>query len=246
VILNTIKFSSVSASVRSLTTGLRRITTIDFLRLFFAAAISLVIWIMLVSRGHPGSYFSTRCIDYRQKDLNRQLNDRIVDYSAEAKLKGVSTSRNNKEFRNKISAGSLVKVRSGAMYIVERMTYSYPAVTADSKILLDEIARRFSIKTSRKGLYGAKFYITSMTRKTDDLKNLRRYNSNSSENSPHLYGNAFDISYKRFSVRKLVLTNCDMKFLKDALAEVIWQLREENKCWATYERMQNCFHVVAR
>jgi hypothetical protein len=74
----------------------------------------------------------------------------------------------------------------------------------------------------------------------------RRYNSNSSENSPHLYGNTFDISYKRFIVRKLFLTNCDHKYLKEALAEVIWQLRNEKRCWATYERMQNCFHVVAR
>jgi hypothetical protein len=69
---------------------------------------------------------------------------------------------------------------------------------------------------------------------------------NASANSPHLYGNAFDISYKRFIVRKWSLTNCDKKFLKEALAEVIWQLREENRCWATYEKMQNCYHVVSR
>ena len=85
-----------------------------------------------------------------------------------------------------------------------------------------------------------------MTRKTENVKSLRSNNKNSSENSPHLYGNAFDITYKRFIVRKWILTNCDRKYLKDALGEVIWQLREEKKCFATYERMQNCFHVVAR
>ena len=37
------------------------------------------------------------------------------------------------------------------MYIVDRMTFSYPAVTEDSKMLLDEIARRFREKTSKKG-----------------------------------------------------------------------------------------------
>ena len=196
--------------------------------------------------GHPVSYFSTRCLDYRQKDFSRRLNDRIVDYSAAAKQRGISPCRNDKELKQKISEGKLVRVKSGRMYIVDRMTYSYPAVTGDSKILLDEIARRFREKTSQKGLKGSRFYITSMTRRPDNLKSLRRYNSNSSANSPHLYGNAFDISYKRFSVRKMVLTNCDKKFLKEALAEVIWQLRDEKKCWATYERMQNCFHVVSR
>ncbi len=33
---------------------------------------------------------------------------------------------------------------------------------------------------------------------------------------------------------------------KEALAEVIWDLREEGKCWATYEVKQSCFHVVSR
>ena len=126
------------------------------------------------------------------------------------------------------------------------MTFSYPYVTKDSKILLDEIARRFSEKSSQKGLKGVRFYMTSMTRKTENIRSLRRYNGNASANSPHLYGNAFDISYKRFIARKWVLTNCDKKFLKEALAEVIWQLREENKCWATYEKVQNCYHIVSR
>ena len=216
------------------------------LKISLAVVISLSLLVIIESSGHPGSYFSTRCLDYRQKDFSRKLNDRIVDYSVSAKQKGTSPSRNEKELKQKISEGSLVRVKSGRMYIVDRMNFSFPAVTGESKILLDEIARRFREKTSQKGLYGSRFYITSMTRKTDNLKSLRRYNRNTSVNSPHLYGNAFDISYKRFSVRKMFLTNCDMKYLKESLAEVIWQMREEQQCWATYERMQNCFHIVAR
>jgi hypothetical protein len=216
------------------------------LKISFAIVVSLSLLLFVESRGHPLNYFNRRCLDYRQKDFSRLLNDRIVDYSSEAKQKGIGPCRNNAELNRKISDGVLVRVKSGSLYIVDRMSYSYPAVTGDSKILLDEIARRFSEKTSEKGLPGSRFYITSMTRRPDFLKSLRRFNRNSSENSPHLYGNAFDISYKRFSVRKLFLTNCDKKFLKEALAEVIWQLRDEKRCWATYERMQNCFHVVSR
>jgi len=197
-------------------------------------------------RTHLFSYFSTRCLDYRQKDFSRKLNDRIVDYSDRAKLKGINASKDEKELRKRISEGKLVKVRSCNSYVVEKMTYSYPFVTKDSKILLEEIARRLREKTSQKGLKGVRLIVTSMTRKTENIKSLRRNNQNASANSPHLYGNAFDISYKRFIVRKWILTNCDDKFLKEALAEVIWQLREEKKCWATYERGQNCFHVVCR
>jgi hypothetical protein len=192
------------------------------------------------------AYFSTRCLDYRQKDFDRKLNDRIVDYSAAAKLNGINICKDESELKRRISEGKLVKVTSGNCYVVEKMKFSYPFVTGDSKILLDEIARRFREKSSQKGLNGVKFFITSMTRKTDNVKTLRRYNGNASANSPHLYGNAFDISYKRFIARKWVLTNCDKKYLKEALAEVIWQLRSENKCWATYEKIQNCYHVVSR
>jgi hypothetical protein len=119
-------------------------------------------------------------------------------------------------------------------------------LTGGSKELLDEISRRYREKTSLKGLKRAKFIVTSMTRKKDYLRKLLRNNSNASVNSPHLYGNAFDITYIRFEAHKLTLTNCDKKFMKEALAEVIWQLRKEKRCWATYETSQNCFHVVCR
>lgn len=197
-------------------------------------------------RSHLFLYFSSRCLDYKQKDYRRNLNDRIIDYSEAAKLKGTTASKNEVELRKKISDGRLVKVRSTNKYLVERMTYSFPAVTRETKMLLDEIGRRFRDKTSEKGLMEARFIVTSMTRKTESLKSLRRANQNASENSPHLYGNAFDISYKRFIVRKWVLTSCDTKFLKDALGEVLWQLKQEGKCWATYEKGQSCFHVVLR
>jgi Family of unknown function (DUF5715) len=217
------------------------------LRLGFLLKIFSVVFFVFILVWHSRlAYFSTRCLDYKQKDFSRKLNDKIVDYSVEAKLKGIKACKDASDLKRRISEGKLVKVKSGNRYIVEKMTFSYPCVTEDSKILLDEIARRFSEKSSKKGLKGVRFFITSMTRKAESVKSLRRYNMNASANSPHLYGNAFDISYKRFIVRKWVLTNCDKKFLKEALAEVIWQLREENKCWATYEKVQNCYHVVSR
>jgi hypothetical protein len=223
-----------------------RINTGTIVKITIAIAISLAVLIMIESRGHPFRYFSTSCRDYDQKDFSRRLNDRLADYQDDARRSGVSPSGSDDEFSEKLSDGKLVRIRSCNLYVVDRMLFSYPAVTDQGKELLDEIAKEFQEKCSRQGLPGARFYITSMTRKTDDLRNLRRLNSNSSANSPHLYGNAFDISYKRFSVHKLFLTGCDKKFLKEALAEIISRQKDGNKCWATYERMQNCFHVVAR
>ncbi|MCU0363650.1 MAG: DUF5715 family protein [Bacteroidales bacterium] len=192
------------------------------------------------------SYFSTRCIDYRQAGYSKKLNDRLADYGEAAKRSGIIPCKNEKDLRQRIRSGSLVKVKSSRRYTVDKLSHSHPYVTEDTRELIDEIGRRFREKTSEKGLRGSKFIITSMTRKTDGLKSLRKANMNASENSPHLYGNAFDITYKRILADKMVLTNCDKGFLKEALAEVIWELRAEKKCWATYERGQACFHVVAR
>jgi hypothetical protein len=218
------------------------------LKTFSVVVILISLCFLIRKKGKKplSTFFSTRCLDYKQKDFSRKLNDKIVDYSAAAKLKGINVCKDENELKSRISEGLLVNVYSGSSYVVEKMKFSYPCVTRDSKVLLDEIARRFREKSSQKGLNGVKFYITSMTRKTDNVKSLRKYNGNASANSPHLYGNAFDISYKRFIARKWILTNCDKKFLKEALAEVIWQLRAEDRCWATYEKVQNCYHVVSR
>ena len=227
----------------------RRSFLIAFIKkgsLFFLILISLNLIFNKSYRRDFFSYFSTRCIDYRQRDFSRKLNDRLVDYSAAARHSGVAPSKTVAEIRTKVRQGKLVKVRSGRRYLVDKLNYSHPYVTRDTRELIDEIAKRFREKTSSKGLKGSQFIITSMTRKTESLKSLRKYNMNASENSPHLYGNAFDITYKRILARKMILTNCDKSFLKEALAEVIWELRAEKKCWATYERGQACFHVVAR
>lgn len=222
---------------------------------FLIVKICILLFIIILSgylvipgnnSGHLKTFFSTSCIDYKQGVFSRKLTDRITEYSDQAKLKGIKECRNESEIRKRISDGELFRIRSNGRYIIEPMSYSYPCLTKESKTLLDEIGKRFREKTAQTGLSRARFIVTSMTRTTDKMKGLRRNNQNVSVNSPHLNGNSFDISYIRFSCRKLYLTSCDKRYMKEAIAQVIWELREENKCWATYERAQSCFHVVSR
>lgn len=191
------------------------------------------------------AYFSTKCRN-KQQVFSKKLNDRIVDYSSMARLTGIETCSDLSDIRKRVSSGQLSKVRSTRYYDIEDMTHSYPYLTRGSEKLLDEIGRRFRDKIEKEGLKGSRFVVTSMTRTTEKINRLRRTNGNASDNSPHLNGNAFDISYARFSFFKFRVTDCDKWYMKEALAEVIWQLRQEKKCWATYERQQGCFHVVAR
>ncbi len=191
------------------------------------------------------NFFSSKCRNYQQV-YSKRLNDRIVDYSDKARSKGIEKCADAGDIRNRISARQLRKVSTGRYYRIENMTHSYPFLTSDSKKLLDEIGKRFREKTAKEGFPGSRFVITSMTRTSKNIAALGKANINASADSPHLYGNAFDISYARFLFRKFRVTDCDKWYMKEALAEVIYELKQEKKCWATYERQQGCFHVVSR
>ena len=215
-------------------------------RLFILIVFSLCfIFIPKPHRAAMVSFFSTECRNYQQV-YSRKLNDRITDYTYQARLTGIETCSDGKEISKRMLSGKLVRVSGSSRYKVENMSHSYPCLTRESRQLLDEIGKRFRKKVRRDGLMGSRFIVTSMTRTTEKIKGLGKTNINVSDNSPHLNGNAFDISYARFSFRKLHVTECDEWYLKEALAEVIWNLRLEKKCWATYERNQGCFHVVSR
>jgi hypothetical protein len=186
------------------------------------------------------------CISYSQPIFSRKLKDMLPDYIGESSASGISRCSNKRELLRKMLMGELFRIRDGRGYEVEDLSFSYPYLTKEGKTLLKEIGKRFRKKVSATRLRGSDFKITSMTRTTEILIRLRKFNSNASVNSPHFYGNTFDISYVRFSSPKWFITDCDKYFLKESLAQVIWQLREEKKCWATYEIKQGCFHVVAR
>jgi len=197
-------------------------------------------------RYQVNNILGVRCNDYRQALYSKKLSDKIPEYIGKSSLSGIVKCRNEKEILERVSQGTLFEVKNGNGFFIEKLSHSYPYLTKDGKDLLIDIGKRFREKVSETRLRGSRFKITSVTRTADKLKRLREVNSNASVSSPHLYGNAFDISYMRFTTRKWFLTSCDKKFLKEALAEVIWKLREEKRCWATYEVKQSCFHVVSR
>jgi len=215
-------------------------------RLFIVITVLLCsIFIPRTHRAAMVSFFSTNCRNY-QHIYSRKLNDRIADYAVQARLTGIKKCEDAVDIRLRVLTGQLTGIRGGIQYVIEKTPHSYPFLTLESKRLLNEISRRFKKKVRRDGLMGSRFIITSMTRTSENLKLLGKNNTNVSENSPHLNGNAFDISYAQFSFIKRYVTECDKWYMKEALAEVIWQLRQEKKCWATYERQQGCFHVVSR
>lgn len=192
---------------------------------------------------------------YKIKVRSVELNDVAADYKKKSRALGIHPLKNAHHLDSLADAGKLTRVDGGRYYKVDKLTHSYPYLTPNTAELLDTISSRFSAELKGTDLKGAQLHVTSLLRTLESNKKLRKNNSNASEESAHLRGIAFDISYTRYHTsvqwffRKVfvpVKSYSQTKFLKETLAKVLSDLKKEGKCWVTYEKKQSCFHVVSR
>ncbi len=139
----------------------------------------------------------------------------------------------------------VVKITSGKNYTIDPLTHSLPYLTKKASQLLSDIGKNFSdtIK-ARTGKY-YKIRVTSLLRTENSITSLRRRNSNASDSSAHQYGTTFDISYVKYTPVDsgyILSQEC----LKNTLGEILFDLRNRNRCYVKYEVKQGCFHITAR
>ena len=161
--------------------------------------VAVLLSITFVPKSHRKAiklYFSDGCVDRYQQIYSNKLNDRIVDYIDQSKTSGIEPCDDQNDITTLFVTGELSKIRAGRRYLFGDMDNSYPYLTRDSKKLLNEISRRFRKNLREDNLWRTKFIITSMTRTTENVKNLSASNINVSENSPHMYGNARHILFQ--------------------------------------------------
>ena len=144
----------------------------------------------------------------------------------------------------------LVYVAANPFYHVDKLNRSIPYLVPRAAVLINDIGRNYLDSLLVKGIPLHQVIVTSVTRTQDDLVKLSKVNKNASENSCHLYGTTFDISYNRFiavsSLSGLPGTEVRSDQLKKVLAEVLRDLREQERCYVKYEIKQGCFHVTVR
>lgn len=134
-------------------------------------------------------------------------------------------------------------------YRVDRMRQSIPYLVPRASVLLNDIGRAFYDSLQNKGVPIHQLIVTSVLRTKDDVKRLRNYNSNATENSCHMFGTTFDISYNRFAIvhnpgeNRRSVGNDTLKWV---LSEVLNDLRLKERCYIKYERKQGCFHITTR
>lgn len=175
-----------------------------------------------------------------------KLSDRVRHYLEESYLNGTRKFlKRRRDIFKLVSKGELLEISENEYYFVDTMRYSYPFLTPEAANLLDEIGRRFHQKLEFTEFECARFNVTSMLRTTSSVARLRKWNRTSIKNSSHLHGTTFDISHTTFYHNR-DLTRAECNYLAEVLAKIIWELRKEGKCYATFEYWQRCLHIVCR
>lgn len=133
------------------------------------------------------------------------------------------------------------------LYRTYDLTHSVPFLVPSATQLFIDIAQNFRDSLYSKDLPLYKLYLTSVLRSDDDVSRLTKRNINASHNSTHRYGTTFDISWKRYDQVVLDSTNQVMpERLKLVLAQVLFDMRNEGRCYVKHERQQACFHITVR
>lgn len=162
---------------------------------------------------------------------------------------GVSPVQNREE-AERCKNEQLVYVGSNPYFFVAKLTASIPYLVPKAAVLLQDIGRNMFDSLQVKHIPLHKIIVTSVLRTKDDVARLQTHNKNATENSCHLYGTTFDISYTKF----LTVRNPEGKprrevrddTLKFVLSEVLRDLRNQERCYVKYEVKQACFHITVR
>lgn len=147
------------------------------------------------------------------------------------------------------SRKSLVYIGSNPYYYVDRLRDSSPFLVPRAAVLLQDIGRNFfdSLQVKRIPLH--KIIVTSVLRTKADVARLQKKNANAKQNSCHLYGTTFDVCYNRYKTvqapgeHRREVRNDTLKWV---LAEVLRDMREQNRCLIKYEVHQGCWHITVK
>ena len=161
-----------------------------------------------------------------------------------ARLNGVAPMNSRSEVLNSAGRHQLSNISSSPYYVMDDLTHSMPYLVPKAQLLLNTIGINFVDSLHSKGMALHLPIVTSVLRTNDDIRRLQHGNSNSVTNSCHCYGTTIDITYNRFMpVEGKTPTRYD-ETLKKVLAEVLYDLRADGRCYVKYERRQACFHLT--
>lgn len=185
------------------------------------------------------------CNYFQAHQFHDSLNDKLNEYHSISEKQGILPVDHENAFQAHLVAEKLVKVKTSDYFYLDSFNYSFPVLTPEAKDFLDTVGARFNELIDKTHMKGSKLIVTSLTRTTSTVKRLVGVNQNASLRSPHLNGNSFDLSFNTFLFRGKN-EPCNILILQETISKVLYDLKKDKKCWATFEQQQQCLHVVAR
>ena len=185
---------------------------------------------------YPGRTFS-----YKQK-----FNDTQTKQELAAKAIGLATPPKNRQEAVRMR-GQLKLIKSNDNYIVDSLTHSIPFLVPAAAAELERIGEGFADILQRNGLPHYQFYVTSVLRTKEDIKQLQKSgNINATTNSCHNYGTTFDLAYFRFNKVTRTREYMHQDNLKLVLGQVLLNEQRAGRIYVKYEYKQACFHITVR
>lgn len=182
-------------------------------------------------------------------DYNRELDDRVDAHVSAAKAKGIKALALRADTLGYVEDGRLVKLPGQLeLFRVDNLKYSIPYLVPDAAKLVVAISADFRDSLLSKKLPLYRLVVTSVTRTDEDMEKLVERNLNAIPESAHRYATTFDISWKRFDrvIPADTSTAISPDRLKFVLGQVLFNLRNNERCYVKHERKQACFHITVR
>ena len=186
-------------------------------------------------------FYPGRTFNYKEKFRDTQAKQEQA-----ARALGLATPPQNRQQAAKMRS-QLTQVKTNDYYIVDSLTHSIPYLVPKAAAELESIGREFADILHRNGLPRYRFYVTSILRTKDDVKQLQKSgNVNATTNSCHNYGTTFDLAYFRFDKVTSTREYMHQDNLKLVLGQVLLNHQRAGKIYVKYEYKQACFHVTVR
>lgn len=168
------------------------------------------------------------------KDCDVLFSDGIKVHEKAYKYEGIKPQKTDEGLIQLGKKNVLKEIESNEFYILQDLTHSQPLLLPKAIDFINELSILYLQKCTEKNIDYVPYEITSGTRSKESVERLGKENENSIENSPHLKGKTFDMSWRKFDGYE-----AQLKLFTSALSE----LKNQKKCFVKFER-NGCLHIT--
>ena len=168
------------------------------------------------------------------KNCSELFNDGVAIQEQAYVNEGIIPVESDEDIVALFNEGLLVEIATNDYYAVSNLEHSQPYILPKAKKFIDNLADTYTTYCALDSLKYIPFTITSVTRSKASVNKLMRGNGNAIENSAHLKGKTFDMSYRAFNGNKKQLQQ---------FVDALNTLRTQKKCYVKYEK-NGCLHIT--